>query len=90
MYDLVDALVAAGNRFRPRPPGLGSDPFWLTAGNPVCHLEEPIDFTVARAVPGQPADLHIDEDNELIFCKQCWTAIDGPSHQPETAWDHPR
>ncbi|MGW7821948.1 hypothetical protein ACWGLF_28365 [Streptomyces puniciscabiei] len=90
MYEMVDALVTAGNSFRPRPPGLGSDPFWLTAGNPVCYLEASIDFAVAKTVPDQPVDLVVDEDNDLIFCKLCWTAIQGPTHRVETVWNHPR
>ncbi|MFE1443788.1 hypothetical protein [Streptomyces sp. NPDC058739] len=67
MCDLVDALVRAGSSFRPRPPGFGEDRFWLTEGDPHCYLETPIDFAVAKAVPGQPADLAFVEDNDMIF-----------------------
>ncbi|WP_438318654.1 hypothetical protein ACSHWO_34565 [Streptomyces sp. HUAS TT3] len=84
VYELVDALVRAGNSFRPRPPGLGDDPFWLTKGEPHCYMEMPIDFTVAKAVRGQPGDLGFDEDNDMIFCRLCWTAITGSNHRPAT------
>lgn len=81
MYEMVDALVRAGSNFRPRPPGLGDDPFWLAKGDPHCYLETPIDFAVARSVPGQPADLAFDEDDDMIFCRLCWTAITGSNHR---------
>ncbi|MFB7253751.1 hypothetical protein [Streptomyces nojiriensis] len=87
MYEVVDALVRAGSSFRPRPPGLGADPFWLAKGDPHCYMESPIDFAVARSVPGHPADLAFDEDNDMIFCRLCWTAITGPGHRPETVWN---
>jgi hypothetical protein len=90
MYDLVDALVRAGNSFRPWPHDSGTDPFWRTQGNQVCYVDAPIDFAEARAVPDQPADLAFVEDNDMIFCKSCWTAITGPAHRPETVWDRRR
>ncbi|MFJ6051226.1 hypothetical protein [Streptomyces sp. NPDC092307] len=89
MYEVVDALVRAGSSFRPRPPGLGDDPFWLTKGDPHCYMETPIDFAVARSVPGHPVELALDEDNDMIFCRHCWTAITGPNHRPETVWRSP-
>lgn len=90
MYELVDALVAAGNSFRPWPHGSGTDPFWLTKGDPVCYLEAPIDFVLAAAVSGLPADLVFVDDNDMIFCRLCWTAIKGSTHRPETVWDQSR
>ncbi|WBO61488.1 hypothetical protein [Streptomyces camelliae] len=84
MHDLVEALVRTGNSFRPWPHSSGTDPFWRAKGDLVCHLEAPIDFAVAKAVPDQPADLAFVEDNDMIFCKLCWTAITGPAHHPET------
>jgi hypothetical protein len=50
LHQLIDALVAAGGRFRPVPSEAG--PFRRTQGGAVCYLEQPIDFAVARAVPG--------------------------------------
>ncbi|MGW7263142.1 hypothetical protein [Streptomyces sp. NPDC054842] len=84
MYEVVDALVRAGNSFRPRPPGHGEDPFWPTQGDPHCYMRTPIDFAVAKAAPAQPADLVFDEDNDMIFCGACWTAITGPAYRPAT------
>ncbi|WP_328674436.1 hypothetical protein OG905_20740 [Streptomyces sp. NBC_00322] len=84
---VVDALVRAGNRFRPRPPGKGAGPFWTTQGGPVCYMEAPIDFAVARGVPDQPAELRFHEDIDPIFCPLCWTPINGPGYRPQTVWD---
>ncbi|MEV7562064.1 hypothetical protein [Streptomyces sp. NPDC089795] len=89
MYEVVDALVRAGGSVRPRPPGSGSDPFWVTKRGPHCYLETPIDFAVARSLPGLPAEVDLDEANDMIFCRVCWTAVTGPNHRPETVWDSP-
>jgi hypothetical protein len=77
MHAMVDALVLAGSGFRPAPDG---GQFWWTAGGPFCYMDRPIDFVVARAVPGQPADLSFVDDNDLIACKLCWATIQGPTH----------
>lgn len=53
-------------------------------------METPIDFAVAKAVPGQPEELAFVEDNDMIFCKLCWTAITGTAYRPETVWDRRR
>ncbi|MEV7447123.1 hypothetical protein AB0O22_39300 [Streptomyces sp. NPDC091204] len=87
MYDVVDALVRAGSSFRPRPPGMGDDPFWLAKGEPHCYLETPIDFAVAKDVPGQPEEVVFAEDNDMISCELCWTVITGTAYRPETVWD---
>ncbi|MEV5972265.1 hypothetical protein [Streptomyces sp. NPDC051921] len=90
MYDVVDALVRAGNRFRPAQRRWGTDPFWPTKSAQECYLEASIDFAVAKAVPGQPSELVLDEGNDLIFCALCFTAITGPAYRAETVWDHTR
>jgi hypothetical protein len=87
MYNMVDVLVRAGNSFRPFPTAWSEDPFWESQGGRVCFMEVPIDFAVAKAVPRQPADLAFVEDNDMIFCKLCWTAVTGPAHRIETVWD---
>ncbi|MFD7033658.1 hypothetical protein ACFWAR_37085 [Streptomyces sp. NPDC059917] len=88
MYDLVGALVRAGSSFKPRPGGWSSEPFWPTKADQVCHLESPIDFAVARAVPGQPEELEFDEDSDTISCRACWMTITGADHRPE--WERVR
>ncbi|MER6449139.1 hypothetical protein [Streptomyces venezuelae] len=89
MYEMVDALVRAGGRFRPRPTPLGDDAFWPTKTDQRCSMETPIDFAVARSVPGQPADLGFDEDDDMISCGLCWATITGANHRPGTTWGAP-
>ena len=89
MSDLIEHLVRAGNSVRYHPSS-ATDPFWHQQGGPQCFLTRPIDFAVVEAVPGRPADLVLAPDNDLIFCRLCWTAITGPGYRPETVWDRRR
>ncbi|MFF1445039.1 hypothetical protein [Streptomyces sp. NPDC058295] len=84
---VVDALVRAGNRLSPLPPGNGPGPFWSTQGGPGCYMEAPIDFAVARSVRDQPAELEFYEAADSIFCPLCWTPINGPGYRAPTVWD---
>jgi hypothetical protein len=80
LLPLVNALLAAGNGLV--PDRQTTDAFRPSQGGYYCPMTGPLRFDAIRDLPRR-AEVHIDEANDNIFCRHCWTIIYGARFQPE-------
>lgn len=74
LQPLVDLLVQAGNVVE-------TGGFRVTQGGYTCVMRCPIDFTLLRGVvPGNDSNVHLAENDDMVWCSHCWATIIGPEH----------
>ena len=53
-------------------------------GGPVCQMRDPLDFALVRQLLATDNKrVELATENDLVFCRHCWTAIYGPNHRFE-------
>jgi hypothetical protein len=79
LLPLVKALLDAGNGLRPHPRTTAA--FRSSQSGHYCPMTGPLHFDAIRDLPRR-AEVHLDEANDNIFCRHCWTIIYGGRYQP--------
>ncbi|MEZ0112889.1 hypothetical protein ABH920_006913 [Catenulispora sp. EB89] len=79
LLPLVQALAAAGNRLLLDPQSTAA--FRPSQGGYYCSMSGPLRFDAIRDLPRR-AEVHLDETNDNIFCRHCWTGIYGARYRP--------
>jgi hypothetical protein len=79
LQPIVDALIRSGNKLSRR------DRWGSSKEGFVCYLQEPIDFTLVRAMFSLPESIVLSEQRDLIACSKTWATIYG-SIAPRGEW----